>query len=93
MGSNPIFPTALLLSNYLINIRIGSWYELMGMCVCCRNCILMENCSTVKITDVAKGISLFNSDYSQVKGRHCAPIRWQPWETILLVRKKGAPLF
>jgi len=51
-----------------------------------RNCILMENCSTVKISDVAMGITLFNSDYSQVKGRQCAPIRWQPWETILLGR-------
>ena len=31
------------------------------------------------------GISLFNSDYSEVRGRSCAPIRWQPWETLLLV--------
>ena len=31
------------------------------------------------------GISLFTSDYSEVRGRSCAPIRWQPWETLLLV--------
>lgn len=52
-----------------------------------RNCILTEN-NSVKITDVAMGISLFNSDYSQVRGRRSAPIRWQPWETILLVSGK-----
>ena len=50
----------------------------------CRNCLLCDN-NVVKITDVAMGISLFNSDYSEVRGRSCAPIRWQPWETLLLV--------
>ena len=49
-----------------------------------RNCLLCDN-NVVKITDVAMGISLFNSDYSEVRGRSCAPIRWQPWETLLLV--------
>ena len=48
-----------------------------------RNCLLTEN-NTIKITDIAMGISLFNSDYSEVRGRSCAPIRWQPWESILL---------
>ena len=46
--------------------------------------MLCDN-NVVKITDVAMGISLFNSDYSEVRGRSCAPIRWQPWETLLLV--------
>ncbi len=50
-----------------------------------RNCLLCDN-NIVKITDVAMGISLFNSDYSEVRGRSCAPIRWQPWETLLLVK-------
>ena len=54
-----------------------------------RNCLLCDN-NVVKITDVAMGISLFNSDYSEVRGRSCAPIRWQPWETLLLVRKAAA---
>ena len=45
---------------------------------------MTEN-NTIKITDIAMGISLFNSDYSEVRGRSCAPIRWQPWESILLV--------
>ena len=39
----------------------------------------------VKITDVSMGIALFKSDYSEVRGKNWAPIRWQPWETILLV--------
>ncbi|XP_059092604.1 discoidin domain-containing receptor 2-like [Tigriopus californicus] len=50
-----------------------------------RNCIVTEG-NQVKISDVAMGISLFNSDYSEVRGRSCAPIRWQAWETILLGR-------
>lgn len=49
-----------------------------------RNLILTEN-NVVKISDLSMGISLFNSDYSDVRGRNNAPIRWQAWETILLV--------
>ncbi len=50
-----------------------------------RNCILSDGGGSVKIGDVSMGISLFNSDYSEVRGRSCAPIRWQAWETILMV--------
>lgn len=49
-----------------------------------RNCVLSES-NVVKLTDVAMGIGLFNSDYSEVRGRSHEPIRWQAWETILLV--------
>ena len=52
----------------------------------------MTESNTIKITDIAMGISLFNSDYSEVRGRTCAPIRWQPWESILLVRCYGINL-
>lgn len=72
--------TFLLCTYYILSI-----YECITETVFyCRNCLLCDN-NVVKITDVAMGISLFNSDYSEVRGRSCAPIRWQPWETLLLV--------
>ena len=50
-----------------------------------RNCILSDD-GSVKVSDFAMGCSVFASDYSDVGGRRSQPIRWQPWETILLVR-------
>ena len=51
-----------------------------------RNCILTDS-GLVKISDLAMGIPLFNADYSEVRGRRSPePIRWQAWETILMVR-------
>lgn len=50
-----------------------------------RNCILTLPNQVVKVTDVAMGISLYNGDYGEVRGRQRAPIRWQAWETLLMV--------
>ena len=50
-----------------------------------RNCVLTEN-NVVKIGDVAMGMGIFDSDYSEVRGRSHEPVRWQAWETVLMVR-------
>ena len=52
-----------------------------------RNCILSSENSVVKITDVAMGIPAFNEDYVELQGNggRLAPIRWQAWETTVLV--------
>ena len=41
----------------------------------------------MKITDVAMGIPAFNEDYVELQGNggRLAPIRWQAWETTVLV--------
>ena len=55
-----------------------------------RNCILSSDNSVVKITDVAMGMPAFSGDYVEVKGNgggmRLAPLRWQAWETTVLVR-------
>ena len=38
----------------------------------------------MKITDVAMGMQAFSEDYVEVEGK-IAPIRWQAWETTVLV--------
>ena len=52
-----------------------------------RNCILSSESSVLKITDVAMGMPAFSEDYVEVKGSggRVAPIRWQAWETTILV--------
>ncbi|XP_015586298.1 discoidin domain-containing receptor 2 isoform X2 [Cephus cinctus] len=50
-----------------------------------RNC-LVGRCYTVKITDIAMCSDLYKKDYSDIGGRPPAPIRWLPWESILLDR-------
>ena len=52
-----------------------------------RNCILTDNGRVIKIADLAKGNAAYNNDYSEVRGRQGEPIRWQAWETILLVNE------
>ncbi len=61
-----------------------------------RNCLVFDGW-VVKVTDVAMGMSLFNADYSEAfigrragvgaggsgSGALPAPLRWQPWETIV----------
>ena len=40
----------------------------------------------VKITDVAMGMPAFSEDYVETKANgRVAPIRWQAWETTVLV--------
>ena len=42
----------------------------------------------VKITDVAMGMPAFSGDYVELKGNsgmRLAPLRWQAWETTVLV--------
>ncbi|XP_011495711.1 PREDICTED: discoidin domain-containing receptor 2-like [Ceratosolen solmsi marchali] len=50
-----------------------------------RNCLL-GRCYTVKVTDIAMCSDLYKKDYSDIGGRPPAPIRWLPWESILLDR-------
>ena len=52
-----------------------------------RNCIISCETSVVKITDVAMGMPAFSEDYVETKanGGRVAPIRWQAWETTVLV--------
>ena len=50
-----------------------------------RNCIISNN-GVIKISDVAMGMSEFEFDYADARGNSKAPIRWQPWESILLGR-------
>ena len=50
-----------------------------------RNCLVGRG-YLVKITDIASCSPLYRKDYSEIGGRPPAPIRWLPWESILLVR-------
>lgn len=52
-----------------------------------RNCLVGRS-YTVKVTDIAMCSDLYKKDYSDIGGRPPAPIRWLPWESILLVRRK-----
>jgi len=49
-----------------------------------RNCLVGRS-YTVKVTDIAMCSDLYKKDYSDIGGRPPAPIRWLPWESILLV--------
>ncbi|XP_032667019.1 discoidin domain-containing receptor tyrosine kinase B-like [Odontomachus brunneus] len=50
-----------------------------------RNCLVGRS-YTVKVTDIAMCSDLYRKDYSDIGGRPPAPIRWLPWESILLDR-------
>ncbi|XP_012268369.3 discoidin domain-containing receptor 2-like [Athalia rosae] len=50
-----------------------------------RNCLLGRS-YTVKVTDIAMCSDLYKKDYCDIGGRPPAPIRWLPWESILLDR-------
>ncbi|XP_043286300.1 discoidin domain-containing receptor 2-like [Venturia canescens] len=50
-----------------------------------RNC-LVGRCYSVKVTDIAMCSDLYKKDYSDIGGRPPAPIRWLPWESVLLDR-------
>lgn len=39
----------------------------------------------MKITDIAMCKPQYRKDYAEIGGRPPAPIRWLPWESILLV--------
>ncbi|XP_020282480.1 discoidin domain-containing receptor 2-like isoform X2 [Pseudomyrmex gracilis] len=49
-----------------------------------RNCLVGRS-YTVKVTDIAMCSDLYKKDYSDLGGRPPAPIRWLPWESILLI--------
>ncbi len=69
-----------------------------------RNVLLCDGGRTAKVTDVAKGISVFNADYSLAGARRRkrrkkkrdgeeddpSPLRWQAWETIAEGRTTAA---
>ncbi|KAK6628869.1 hypothetical protein RUM43_002686 [Polyplax serrata] len=50
-----------------------------------RNCLVGTNYS-IKVADIAICSPLYKKDYSEIGGRPPAPIRWLPWESILLDR-------
>ncbi|XP_011642060.1 discoidin domain-containing receptor 2-like isoform X1 [Pogonomyrmex barbatus] len=50
-----------------------------------RNCLVGRS-YTVKVTDIAMCSDLYKKDYSDIGGRPPVPIRWLPWESILLDR-------
>lgn len=49
-----------------------------------RNCLLGPG-YVVKVADMAMASDLYRRDYCDIGGRPPAPIRWLPWESILLV--------
>jgi hypothetical protein len=53
-----------------------------------RNCILTDM-SVVKITDAAMGMVQFDADYVELNNDSsaAAPVRWQAWESIVLVSR------
>lgn len=59
--------------------------NLMHKDLAARNCLL-GRCYSVKVTDIAMCSDLYKKDYSDIMGRTPAPIRWLPWESILMVR-------
>ncbi|CAB4057191.1 DDR2 [Lepeophtheirus salmonis] len=77
------------LLNYACQIASGMKYlfsrNIVHKDLAARNCILFEDCR-IKISDIAQGMTMFKEDYSEVKGQSHAPIRWQPWESVLLGR-------
>ncbi|XP_068082101.1 discoidin domain-containing receptor 2 [Anabrus simplex] len=50
-----------------------------------RNCLVGRG-YVVKLADIAVCSGLYRKDYSEIGGRPPAPIRWLPWESILLDR-------
>ncbi|CAH1968899.1 unnamed protein product [Acanthoscelides obtectus] len=50
-----------------------------------RNCLVGRG-YIVKITDIAMCKPQYRKDYAEIGGRPPAPIRWLPWESILLDR-------
>nr|CAD7398615.1 unnamed protein product [Timema poppensis] len=50
-----------------------------------RNCLVGRG-YIVKVADLAMCSGLYRKDYSEIGGRPPAPIRWLPWESILLDR-------
>ncbi|VEN41262.1 unnamed protein product [Callosobruchus maculatus] len=50
-----------------------------------RNCLVGRG-YTVKVADIAMCKPQYRKDYAEIGGRPPAPIRWLPWESILLDR-------
>lgn len=50
----------------------------------CRNCLVGRG-YVVKVADIAMCKHQYRKDYAEIGGRPPAPIRWLPWESILLV--------
>nr|CAI5859950.1 unnamed protein product [Callosobruchus analis] len=50
-----------------------------------RNCLVGRG-YTVKVADIAMCKPQYKKDYAEIGGRPPAPIRWLPWESILLDR-------
>lgn len=49
-----------------------------------RNCLVGRG-YLIKIADIAMCMPQYSKDYAEIGGRPPAPIRWLPWESILLV--------
>ncbi|XP_008485470.1 high affinity nerve growth factor receptor-like [Diaphorina citri] len=50
-----------------------------------RNCLINED-YIVKVGDIAMCNPVYSKDYNEIGSRPPAPIRWLPWESILLDR-------
>ncbi|XP_018375818.1 PREDICTED: discoidin domain-containing receptor 2-like isoform X2 [Trachymyrmex cornetzi] len=50
-----------------------------------RNCLVCRG-YTVKVSDLGSGRSAYAADYFRVEGRPPLPIRWMPWESMLMGR-------
>ena len=57
----------------------------MTQCGVFRNCFLGPELQ-VKLGDLAIVCANFHDDYGEVRGRKPLPIRWLPWENLVLVR-------
>lgn len=62
---------------FFVSIHLFLW---------CRNCLVGRGYQ-IKLADVAMCSGLYHKDYSEIGSRPPAPIRWLPWESILLVSK------
>lgn len=50
-----------------------------------RNCLVGREYS-IKVSDVAMCSPLYRQDYTELGGRAAVPIRWLPWESLLMDR-------
>jgi len=41
----------------------------------------------VKVSDLAVVSAVFKEDYGEVRGRKPLPLRWLPWENLVLVSR------
>jgi hypothetical protein len=75
-----VFNRQVQISN-LIDTRFISFFFLSF-----RNCLIGPELH-IKLCDLAIICVAFKEDYGEVRGRKSLPLRWIPWETIVMVNK------